>query len=252
MLEKKGQLAVFVILAVVILVVILVFLLFPKILPTGAGVFSPIPYLQACVEPHLQSALDVLTKRGGYSNPEGFLEYKGEKIKYLCYTSEYYKTCTVQEPFIKERVEQELSLIMRDKVEVCVEQLKEEYEKRGYSVVAGKGAVQALFAPQKIVLLAKTPMTITKESTETFQDFSLEFKSELYDLLLTATSIISFETTYGDSETTLYMQYYPDLKIEKIKLSDGSKVYTLTNVITKDSFRFASRSLSWPPGYASQ
>ena len=71
----------------------------------------------------------------------------------------------------------------------------------------------------------------------------------MYDLIMTSVSIIDYESTYGDSETTLYMQYYPDLKIEKTKLSDGTTIYVLTNVISKESFTFASRSLAWPPGY---
>jgi hypothetical protein len=45
------------------------------------------------------------------------------------------------------------------------------------------------------------------------------------------------------------MQYYPDLKIEKTKLSDGTTIYILSNVVSKDRFTFASRSLAWPPGY---
>ena len=46
------------------------------------------------------------------------------------------------------------------------------------------------------------------------------------------------------------MSYYPDLRMEKIKLSDGTKVYKLSNIVTKEEFIFASRSLSWPPGLA--
>jgi len=68
-------------------------------------------------------------------------------------------------------------------------------------------------------------------------------------LLLTSVSIVDYEATYGDSETTLYMKYNPELKVDKIKLNEGSKIYRLTNTVTNENFTFASRSLVWPPGY---
>ena len=60
---------------------------------------------------------------------------------------------------------------------------------------------------------------------------------------------MQFESVLGDSETTLYIQYYPDLKIEKIKRADEGTIYKLSNVVTGDEFTFASRSLNWPAGY---
>jgi hypothetical protein len=88
-----------------------------------------------------------------------------------------------------------------------------------------------------------------KEETQTFKDFEIDVQSEMYDLLFISHSIVDYEATYGDSETTLYLQYYPDLRIDKTKLSDGSKIYRVSNVVTGEYFVFASRSLSWPPGY---
>ena len=91
-------------------------------------------------------------------------------------------------------------------------------------------------------------MSITKESTQRFEKFGISIESEIYDLLSIATSIISFESTLGDSETLSYIQYYPDLTIEKIE-REGTTIYKLKNVITDEEFVFASRSLVWPQGY---
>ena len=91
-------------------------------------------------------------------------------------------------------------------------------------------------------------MTFTKETTQEFQTFRFAKSSELYTLLMTAMSIIDFESTYGDSEVTIYMQYYPELQLRKMKLMDGSKIYSIKNVKTSETFTFASRSLAWPGG----
>jgi hypothetical protein len=44
------------------------------------------------------------------------------------------------------------------------------------------------------------------------------------------------------------MLYYPNIKIEKKKLGEGSTVYILTNRETLDKFVFASRSVVIPAG----
>ncbi len=250
MVNKRGQLAIFVIIALVIIGIVIVLLLYPKIgLPQITSTeLSPESYLKSCIEPEIKSAIENLAKQGGYSNPEGVLEYEGEKIKYLCYTSEYYKTCVVQQPMIKEHMEKEINEIISPKSQECLQELKGEYEKRGYSVSLLPSTTNVTIDPHKIIVEFKAPMTISKDTTRTFSNFNIGISSEMYDLLMLTTSIIDYESTLGDSETTDYISYYPDLSMKKVKLSDGSKIYTLRNVVTNESFRFASRSLSWPPG----
>ena len=246
---KKGQVAIFVIIALVIVGAILAVFLYPKISPQIGQEFTPQNYLRTCIGPSVKENMDLLMRQGGYANPEGYLEYLGEKIKYLCYTAEYYKTCIVQQPLIKEHVEKEMSDLLIGRARECVQGLKAEYEKRGYSVSLAQAGISFSINPGSLNLVFLSPMTITKESSQEFKQFVIDKPSQIYDLLLTTTSILAYESTYGDSETTLYMSYYPDLLMNKIKLADGSKVYQLTNVVTNETFQFASRSLSWPPGY---
>lgn len=249
-MEKRGQIAIIVIVALMILAAaVLLFMYRKDIVVPGSDVFSPSSFLRTCIEPTLKENIEMLSKNGGYSQPEGYLTYQGENIKYLCYTNEYYKTCVVQQPMIKEHFEEELNNLVGSKAESCMQNLKNEYESRGYDVSMGSVDSSITINPGNILVSLNTPLSIKKESTQTFSGLDVELDSEMYDLLLLTDSIISYETTFGDSETTLYMRYYPDLKIEKTKLSDGSKVYTLSNVVSKDSFRFATRSLSWPSGY---
>lgn len=250
MVSKRGQMTLFIILALVIIAAIIAVLFYFKkpFLPPSSET-SPQAFLKSCLEPQIKSSMTPILMNGGYSNPQGVLEYQGDKIKYLCYTAEFYKTCVVQEPFIKERVEQEVALVLQQKAQECKDQLVQEYQRKGYTVTSGRGIVQVLFSPHELNVVLSSPLTITKETTQTFKELSFTTRSELYDLFMLTQSIIAFEAAYGDSETTLYLQYYPDISIDKLKLSDGSKVYTVKNVVTDESFRFASRSLSWPAGY---
>ena len=44
------------------------------------------------------------------------------------------------------------------------------------------------------------------------------------------------------------MNYYRDLKVEKLKQSEGTTVYILTDLNNNKKFQFASRSMAWKPG----
>ena len=175
--------------------------------------------------------------------------HNGEKYKHLCYSSEYYKTCVVQQPAIKNNFEKELSILIKKNSEVCINNLKLEYEKRGYTFSLKNTDSSVEIIPQKILVKLKNPFTISKDTSQTFENFNIEVSSQIYEILFIAQSIIDFEATYGDSETSLYIQYYPDISIEKNNLEDGTTLYKISNVISGEEFKFASRSLAWPPGY---
>ena len=248
---KRGQVTIFVVVAIVLVVAIaLIVFFFPNVKDIISGEeLSPTSFLRSCMKPVVEENVDLLSKQGGYANPEGFVLHEGEKVKYLCYTAEYYKTCVVQQPMIKARFEKELNSLIQDKAEECLDSLENSYERRGFSVSASEGEKSVEIRPNSIKVNFANRMTVTKEDTRTFDGFEVDFQSKIYDLLLTAQSIIDFESNLVDSETTLYLQYYPNLLMEKDKLGDGTNVYKLTDVTTGDKFAFASRSLAWPPGF---
>lgn len=247
-MNKRGQLAIFVIIAIVLVAVVFVFFLFPQVNLFAAEV-NPSSFLRNCVESDVRDSLEILTKQGGYLEPDNFVQYQGENIQYLCYTSENYQPCIVQQPLLVNHVEQEIKNYVEPRARQCVGSLADQYEKKGFTVQTTPGNIDVDIVSGRIVVDFLSPMTVTKESTQTFQKFAVGIDSEIYDLLITATSITQFESTLGDSETTLYIQYYPDLKIEKIKRADEGTIYKLSNVVTGDEFTFASRSLNWPAGY---
>jgi hypothetical protein len=250
-MDKRGQVAIFVIVAIVIAAVIIVIFMYPRLSNIVApSELNPTQYLSDCIAPNVKSTIELLAKQGGDENPEGFINYLGTKVKYLCYTTGYYKTCVVQQPLLVTHFGEEISRILGTRLDQCARNLKAEYEKRGYTVSLESVKSSVTMAPGKVQINYVTPMKVTKDGeTRTFDKFDVSVESQIYDLLSLATSIVDYEVTYGDSETTTYMQYYPDLKIEKIRLEDGVKIYKLTNVVTKEEFTFATRSLVWPPGY---
>jgi len=250
-MEKKGQVTIFIIIGIVIIVLgILIYLFYPQIKTTfGFEEKNPSAFIQNCIEGEIANNLDVLSLQGGSLAPEHYILYDNEKIEYLCYTEEYYKTCVVQQPMLKSSIEAEIKEGIKERVAECFNSLEENYKGKGYGVELIKRAVEIELLPKRVVAVFNHSLVLTKEGTESYDSFEVVLNNNIYELVSVANSIIKWETSLGDAETTTYMNYYRDLKVEKKKQTDGSTVYILTDRNNGNKFQFASRSVAWPPGY---
>ena len=248
--NKKGQVTVFIIAAILIVgFAVLIYFLGPGLTgTTGFDAKTPSGFIQTCLEEDIQNAVNLVSSQGGSINPENFILYQSNKIEYLCYTTEYYKTCSTQQADLKEHIESEIKNAIKDKTANCFNELKSNYQEKGYTVNLETGETRAELLPKRVVTTFNYTLTATKTDTERFSSFNVILNNNLYELTSIANSIIDWESTYGDAETTIYMDYYKDLKVEKVG-RDGSKIYILTDRNTGNKFQFASRSVVWPPGY---
>ena len=251
--DKKGQVTIFIIIAVLIVVLaVLVYLFFPQIKSTlGFESKNPGAYMQSCMEDKMEEALAILAPQGGSIAPQHYLLYGGEKLEYLCYTNEYYKTCVVQQPMLLQHIESEIKEYVEDTADECLDNMEKTFEAKGYNVVLNDKEFQIELLPKRVVANFDVSLTLTKAGVSSDMDsISVIVNNNLYELVSIANSILEWEASEGDSETTVYMNYYHDLKVEKKKQSDGSTAYILTDRNRpQNKFQFASRSLAWPPGY---
>lgn len=253
-MEKRGQMTIFIIVVLMISAIILIFVFNNQIKTVimGGNVFSPNAYLKECVEDELKEKIELVGKQGSYSSLKnvGKVAFNGDEYAYLCYTSQNYVPCVVQQPLIKRNFEKSLKELVGAKANECMGELKKEYERRGYTYTIGESDAVVEIMPSAVKIVFNAPVTASKgDVRQSFDKLESEIQSEVYDLVFISKSIVDYESTFGDSETTMYMQYYPDLIIEKTKLSDGTTIYKVSNAVSKEEFRFASRSLAWPPGY---
>lgn len=248
--NKRGQITIFVIIGILIVAfAFAIYYFYPQIKSAITGeTLNPSSYLQSCIEDDLNSAVKTISAQGGSMNPEHYLLYQSQRVEYLCYTSEYYKTCVMQQPLLKRHVESEISRVISTKAEECFASLEENYKNSGYEVDIKKGKISVELLPKRVSVNFNSTMSVRKESAQRYTDIRASITNNLYELVSIATSILNFETSYGDSETTIYMNYYHDLKVEKIKQEEGSKIYILTDRNNGNKFQFATRSLAWPPG----
>jgi hypothetical protein len=151
---------------------------------------------------------------------------------------------------LTQHIEIEIKNEIQEGVESCFDSMEENYKKKGYTVRLDRGETIVEMLPKKFVTTFNSSLTLTKEdSVEKYDSFKVILNNNLYELVIIANSILEWEVAYGDAETTTYMDYYHNLQVEKKKQSDGTTIYVLTNLDTKNKFQFASKSLVWPPGY---
>ena len=251
MKNRGGQVTIFVIVGIIIVVAgVLVYSFYPQIKTTlGFEASNPSAFIQGCLEEDIENNLETLSLQGGSLDPQHYMFYDDEKIEYLCYTSEYYQTCVVQQPMLQNHIESEIEGAIDARAVECFDKLEQSYISKGYSVDLKKNNMSVMLLPEKVVATFDYELVLTKGDVETYDSFEVIVHNNIYELVSITNSIIDWETSYGDAETTIYMDYYHDLKVEKKKQSDGSTVYILTDRDDGNKFQFASRSIAWPPGY---
>jgi hypothetical protein len=254
-MNEKGQITIFIIIGIMIVVLAVIIILFYPRIRAGIGFESqnPSEFMSSCIREQITDAVEIISNQGGSLNPEHYILYRGDRIEYLCYTEEYYKTCVMQQPMLKEHIEEEIEIAIRNSASSCLDDLKRNFERRGYEVSLVRGNTEVELLPKRIVVTFNSPLTLKKGETERFDSIKVSVNNNLYELVSIANSILNFEARYGDSETTIYMDYYRDLKVEKLKQSEGSTIYILTDRNNpRNKLQFASRSLAWPPGYGTE
>lgn len=242
--NNKAQVTIFIIVAIVIVSTVLVFFLWAK--PTYFSDVGKKLNLESCVEDAVEQAIDELEKKAGFINPKFSYDYNGEKWTYLCYTNQYYERCAVQVPFLKNSFEEQMEILIKDRIDNCYINSIDDLKTQGYSVVQGKVEFDVLIEPGVVRVEVDAPTVVGSQS---YARFNIRVNSPVYEMVMIATSLLQYETKYGDSDVSSMMTYYPNYIIDKIKRSDGTTIYILENKVFGNKFQFASRSLAWPAGY---
>ena len=253
--SKRGQLTIFIIIGIVIIAVaVLIYFIVPKT-QTGAVFDSKNPngFIQNCLEKTIQDSVEKISLQGGSADPEFYDMYQGQRVEYLCYTAENYATCVVQRPLLQEHFETEVEKDISTEVQSCFNSLMENYQNEGYMTNLEKGKTLVFLLPNKVLVnFSGYVLNVSKTETSRYNSFSVVLNNNLYELVNIATSIIDWESRFGDSSPNIYMTYYKNVKVEKMIQSDGTKIYILTDRNSGIKFQFASRSVVFPPGIGLQ
>lgn len=248
--NKRGQITLFVILALLIISVILVFVFWvqPTYITPQSGTKLGI---EGCIESVITNSIQQMEKQyAGFPGLEFSYEYKGELVPYLCYTNLYLQQCINQKPFLLQHFSEELNKISESEIFQCYEDNLDDLKKRGFEIKEGVKDLEIEINPEQIIATLKAPVVASSGGvSQSYSEFKAILQSPIYNMLMIATYIIQQETRYGDAVIEDAMLFHPELIITKIRREDGNKVYIIENKYTKEVIKFATRSIPWPVGY---
>lgn len=248
-LNTKAQVTIFIILAIAIFVVLILLFVNQGNLSIVIGEQAPVDQIRKCLQDPVKEGLNILALQGGSITPGNYYLYNGNKIEYLCYTEQNYQKCIMQKPLLKQEIEKSLESYSKGIIKTCIETVKTSLQKNGYEVSSKEINLSVSIVPNSIIIsLENFDLKIKKDQTDTYNALKADISSDLYNSLMIASSIVNWESRYGNSEIMTYMIYYPTLRVEKNSQSEGTKIYTITNKNTGEKFMFATRSFALPSG----
>lgn len=258
--EKKGQVTIFIIIALLIVAIgVLIYMFYPKIFPgVETEAKSPSVFIQECMEEKIQDTVTTISLQGGDyvvdENSGNIYKAKDEEeiryVRYLCYTNEDFSSCINQEPFLTEHIESEILETINPEIESCFASLVKSYENKGYDVNLKNGTVKVQITPNSVLTDFNRTLSIVKgDESKRYENFGVDLDSSIYDLLEIAKNIIIWEMYVGDSLPESYMEENLNIKVEKKRKEGDVKIYIITDRNTEEAFRFAVRSFAAPVGF---
>ncbi len=250
-LKKRGQVTIFIILAILLIIIALaIFYFIPKLSLSPEGdLKNPNTYFQSCMESELEDTLTIIGLQGGsVQASQPYRTYEGNNIEYLCHADDIHEACSILKPLLEKHVTDEINNSLTPIAQDCYNQLIQIYQAKGYTVTKSSqpGELMVELFPGKVKLSYIKDLTLTKSDTQKYSSFSVISNNNLYELLSTASSMVQWISLYGTVDDPSYEAIYPNhaLKIEHDNPApaDGSRIFILTDKKYETKFQFAVRS----------
>ncbi len=249
--QRKGQVALFIVVGIVLVAGVILLLLVRSNtlnLPTG-NEFSPSAFMEGCVRESLRDTSKRLLEQGGVLEPKNYVLINGTRIAYLCKTINYIEPCVNQYPLYISQLQREFERVVGEDASLCFESLREELEKRSYTLEGGIGRSTVTLKPDVVEVSIPSTLVLARNGEEQrISAFDMSLRSPLHSLALVAQEIVAQEASYCYFEYVGYMILYPSYDIRVTTQSDASKLYTVTHLPSDTRLQFAVRGCAFPAG----
>jgi len=188
MLNKRGQVTIFIIIAIILIVAVSLYFIFKdksSVENIPIEVEPVYTNLISCLEETTEEGIEYLALHGGYYEvPKSIsIAYFTEDIPY------YYLNSREYVPSV-ERIEGELEDYIHNYLSNCLDFYS--FEEQGYEIREGDLLVSVNIKEDKIKVKLDYPLTITKgKSTKRLREFEIEVDSNVEKLLETSQEIVS-------------------------------------------------------------
>lgn len=249
---RKGQITIFVIISLLLVVVIfIIFILMNPPVIEVSDKENPYLYIESCTKQNVKKALEKIQETGGDIEVNKLsVMYKNVNRSYLCYSSQYYKPCVNQRPKLIEHIESEITNYIRPYIEECFASLKSDLSKK-YKIEIGNMKINTRILPKEVLVEINRKFIISRGENivNEFENFRIKILHPIYDLAKVSAEIVNQESEFCNFNSLGYMTLHPEFDITRFKTGDDDIIYTIVERNSKESFNFAIRSCSLPPGF---
>ena len=240
----RGQVTIFIIVAIVIVVGIVGTIYFMGSSEVDApSDLGPKVFIDKCVRDIVEESVETMLRNGGEKEMSRFIRYNGSNYNYLCYQADNNIPCYNNHPILERQIEEEIYLDTVNYIrEECFNSMKEDFVSRGFDIT-GHGAVYSIdLLPGNIEVNLKKKFNISKDgTTQNFENFNTKISSPIYDLVKVVNRIVNTETQICSFSNVNYMSLHPKYDIKVVDYM-GSRIYRVIDRLTRIEFRFAVRS----------
>ena len=249
-MNQRGQITIFIILALIIIVILaMFFLVFKAPEPEVIDEDNPQAFIESCTKQAVEEALEVLMPSGGDIIPKGSIMYNDLERTYLCYNANYYSPCINQRPLLIEHIENEITSYIEPRVANCFNILESKLENR-YTIESGEMQIQTKLSSGLISINIDKHFKMSRaEIVRNFENFKVSIPHPLYELSKVALEIVNLEARFCNFDILGYMIFYPKYDMDKFRTGDSNIIYTINDRATNEEFMFAIRSCALPPGF---
>ncbi|VVB78249.1 Uncharacterised protein [uncultured archaeon] len=249
-INSRGQITIFIILALIIVVAILFFFALKQ--PAKPQVYdenNPQSYIEQCTRDAVSEAIGILSPQGGDINPRGSVLYDGVDRVYLCYNNDFYKRCVNQRPMLVEHLEDQITEFIRPKVADCFKSLEMKLEKR-YTIETEDMNLRTRLYPRQITVEIDKKFKMSREDKViNINQFRMNMISPLYNFAEIGMEIANQQAQYCHFDDLGFMIFYPSFDVTSTKTGESDNIYTIKERATNQQFTFATRSCLLPPGF---
>lgn len=246
---KKGQVTIFIIVAIVIVIAIVALFIFREDLVKVLGKEINVQdEIQSCVEESISSAIPQIIANAADPNPQKSIRYRGVNYTYICYQENDYLPCYNTHPLMKKTITELIKEETKEEIATCFLSVLEDASAKGYTIKEGSLDYSIKLVPGSVIVTVKKDIDLTlEESSQSYNDFSFEIDSNLFELMSLTSEIVNYESQYCEFDYHNYMIIYPEYSIQRV-IYDSSKIYSLEYIDSKEKIKFAVRGCVVPPG----
>lgn len=252
MKNKKAQLTIFIIMALIVVVVIAIIFAIYNLGILKLGLLeNPEDYISDCAHDALEEIEERVLETNGYPNTNltNMMIYRGEKVPYLCKVSEFNAPCIIQEPVFDAKIKKEMIEYITPRINECFEELIKDYERAGYEISTNDTEININFESEEIVAIISKDLVLRKEDEiRAYNKFQGKLNSPLYRIIDTIKYIVNFESALCQFSYINWMRANPDIKLTLFRASDQTKIYTIEDRTSEKSMKIAIKTCLIPAG----